>query len=163
MQAKEDTDQPSPSPQDKDGAEASNNDQHKPENVGGAKEQSASEGNASDVLSHPATAQDQPKSENFSSDKDKDEQEDEPEHVDGGGEMNTSGSDACPATTEDKPGSDRPDKGGSSDGALNEGDDNGAPNAAEVAMPEEEKEKERPVIVSNAATLCILLYIYMHV
>lgn len=145
--------------EDKDEAKiSSSSNLNKPEDEGEAKEQSASEGSVSDVSSHPATGtgHDQPKSDNSTSDKDKDKREDEPECDDGDRVKNTSGNDAsdtaeCPTSTEDKPDSELPlAKSDSKDGAPDKIiDDHGAPNDTEVAMPDQEKKKERPVIVSQ--------------
>lgn len=146
MEAKEDTkNQPSPSPQDKDGAEASSGNKQtvsedKPECEDEAKEQNTSETDLSDVQSDSVAAQEQPESENSTSNKDNGE----PECRDGDGEKCTSGDDESdasksPASAEDKPDSEHPDKSGGDGGALD---------ATEESVVEQGKEKERPVIVS---------------
>ena len=143
LEAKQDTEnQPSPSPQDKDGAEApSDNNQtvsgDKPECEDEAKEQNTSETDLSDVQSDSVAAQEQPESKNSTSNKDKDE----PECMDGDGEKCTSGDDepdAGKSIAEDKPDSEHPDKSEGDGGALD---------ATEESMTEQGKEKERPVIV----------------
>ena len=149
MDAKEDTkNQPSPSPQDKDstGASSDNNQtisEDKPGCEDEVKEQNTSETDLSDVRSDSVAAQEQSGSETSTSNKDKDEQKDEPECRNGDGEKCTSGDDEPvavkpPAIAEDKPDSEHADK--------SEGD-GGASDATKESMPEQGKEKERPVIV----------------
>lgn len=149
LDAKEDTkNQPSPSPQDKDGTGASSDNnqivsEDKPGCEDEAKEQNTSETDVSDVRSDSVAAQEQPDSETSTSNKDKDEQKDEPECRNGDGEKYTSGDDEpvagkSPAITEDKPDSEDHDK--------SEGDGR-ASGATRESMPEQGKEKERPVIV----------------
>ena len=161
MEAKEDTkDQPSPSPQDKDGAEAaSNNDQtgseREPVYEEEAKEQnisSESETGPSDVQSDSGTPPVQPKSsEIFTSNQDGDEEKDEPEcKKDGDGEKSDSGHDEpdgskSPATISDG----KPDSGLCDE---SDGEAAGASGASSDSAVGQGKEKERPVIVSYMYT-----------
>ena len=160
MEAKEDTkNQPSPSPQDKDGAEAtSNNDQtgSEGEPMCGeeAKENNMSETGSPDVQSDSATPPEQPKSsENSTSNQDRDEEKDEPEckkdgdrEKSGSSDTESDGSKPPATTSEDKPDSGLRDK--------SDGEAAGASGASCESVVGQGREKERPVIVS---------YMYMYV
>lgn len=154
MEAKETTkNQPSSSLQDKDGAEpSSENDQtregeEKSESEDEAKEQNTGETGPSDVLSDSVTAHQQPVSENSTSnDEDKDKEKDEALcKKDGEGEKSTS--DGEDESDESRPSTGAEEVADSDD--PNKRDSDGTLNATQKeSMVEQEKEKERPVIVS---------------
>ena len=169
MEAKEITkNQPSSSPQDKDGAEpSSENDQtregeEKSGSEDEAKEQNTSETGPSGVLSDSVTAQQQPESENSTSnDEDKDMEKDKALcKRDGEGEKSTS--DGEDESDESRPSTGAEEIADSDD--HNKRDSDGTLNATqEESVVEQEKEKERPVIVSNvyssAAVMNVCLYV----
>ena len=151
--------QPSPSPQDKDGAETSSldNDQTRPgednQECGdeAAREQNTSTSGQPDMQNDSATAQKQLESENSTFKEDTQTEKDEPECMTSGeGEKSTNGDDESgerksPAIiAEEKTDTDHREE--------NEGD-GGALEATKGSVVEQEKEKERPAIVSYMHTM----------
>ena len=155
MEAKENSqNQPSSSPRDKDGAEtsSSDDDQTRPGEDNpecgdeAARDQNTSTNGQPDVQNDSATVQKQLESENSTSKEDTQTEKDEPECMTSGeGEKSTSGDDESgegksPAIiAEEKTDTDHHEESEGDGGALD---------ATKGSVVEQEKEKERPAVVS---------------